>query len=387
MPTPSKLEARPRKAPRTGVDFQLRRKTSAPLYQQVQSLIHEHIAEGRLSEGDRLPSLKQLSDEMGIAYATVARGVRTLVENGVLEARAGSGTQVAPPSLHRLDESSQTDGKTGIIGYIGSNTAEEPHNFYYLSIVAGIESVAFGQEKRLMLLNRDSNVGWDKVDGILVQDGNPQRIIEALPPKVPCVCLLRTTSGVAGVLADDYNGARLGVRHLAELGHRRIAYLVQETVSSSVPSIRQRVNGFRDALHEAGIVPGEKWLHGPNKNLAQDYMRWGYQSMSQWLERDFKASGFTAVFMQIDLVAIGAIKALQEAGLRVPEDVSVLSFDGTPVCQLFSPTIAAVAVPLHRIGATAMELLARQISSGKASDETIILPPVLQNGESVAPLV
>ncbi len=83
-------------------------------------------------------------------------------------------------------------------------------------------------------------------------------------------------------------------------------------------------------------------------------------------------------------MAIGAIKALQDAGLRVPQDVGVLSFDGTPVCELFSPAIAAVAVPLRRIGATAMELLTRQISSGQASDETIVLPPVLQSGESVA---
>ena len=107
--------------------------------------------------------------------------------------------------------------------------------------------------------------------------------------------------------------------------------------------------------------------------------------MSDWLRSGFKKLGCTAVFAQNDLAAIGAIRALQEAGLRVPEDVSVLGYDGTQVCRLFSPTIAAVAIPLHKIGATAMELLTRQISSGKASNETIVLPAEFQPGGSVAP--
>ena len=375
---------RTRQMPPKGVNFRLRKKTSAPLYQQVHSLISDHISEGRLSEGDRLPSLQQLSEEMGIAYATVARGVRALVESGALETRIGSGTHVAAPS-RRNDLGNTAKTAMSLIGYIGSNTDQQQHNFYYLSIVAGIESVISGEEKRLILLNRDSQYGWDKVDGMLIQDAHPERIVEALPRGLPCVCLLRTTDGVAGVVADDYNGARLGVRHLVELGHRRIGYLVQNSAILQIPSIRQRVNGFQDALREANITPAENWIYGPRDVRYKGYVKWGHQSMKEWLEAGFEKLGCTAIFVQNDLAAIGAIRALQEVGLRVPQDVSVLSFDGTPVCELFSPSIAAVAVPLRKIGAAAMELLERQISSGKTSNETIVLPTEWQDGTSVAP--
>lgn len=373
----SAIKRRKKKLP--SVSYQLQKNNTEPLYQQVRSVITDHISEGRLNEGDRLPSLQQLSEEMGIAYATVARGVRTLVESGALEARIGSGTHVATPRRNETN----SDAASGLIGYIGSSNDEGQQNFYYLSIVTGIESVTSQEDKRLILLNRHSKFGWDKVDGVLIQDGTPSRIVDELPSDLPCVCLLRAPEGVAGVVADEYNGARIGVRKLVGLGHQRIGYLVQNKAIEQVPSIRQRINGFRDALQEAGIKPEDNWLFGPQKILADDYVVWGHQSMSQWLASDFKSSGFTALFVQNDMVAIGAIKALQEAGLRVPQDVSVLSFDGTPVCQIFSPTIASVAVPLQRIGATAMELLARQISSGRASDETIVLPAEFQDGESV----
>jgi LacI family transcriptional regulator len=385
--TKTKRRGRTRHAAPRGVTFHLRRNSDLPLYEQVQSVIAEHISKGRLREGDQLPSLQQLSEEMGIAYATVARGVRALVQSGALEAHAGSGTAVAAPSkriLRRTDDYSSFTAATGFVGFIGRNTDNEQHDYHYLSLVSGIETVAIEEEKRLVLLSRRSQFGWDKVEGMLIQDAQPQCIVDDLPRGLPCVCLLRAPEGVAGVVTDDYNGARLGVRRLAELGHRRIGYLIQRSAASTIPSLRQRLNGFHDALHDAGIKSQERWIHN-FEHAEGNYLDWGYQSMNGWLQNGFAQLGCTALFAQNDLVAIGAIRALKETGLRVPDDVSVLGYDGTLACQLFSPTIASVAVPLRQIGARAMELLSRQIQSGETSNETIVLPAEFLPGESVAP--
>jgi len=120
------------------------------------------------------------------------------------------------------------------------------------------------------------------------------------------------------------------------------------------------------------------------KPTGQPYLEWGLEHMQAWLEDDWEAAGCTAILVQNDAGAVGVMQVLQKAGIKVPEQVSVMSFDGTEICDFVSPRLSAVALPLPQIGMKAVEALNRQISGEPSSAESILLPLSLRPGESVA---
>ena len=104
------------------------------------------------------------------------------------------------------------------------------------------------------------------------------------------------------------------------------------------------------------------------------YRAWGCENMKRWLDEDWRELGCTAIFVQNDMAAMGVLDALREAEIRVPEDLSVLSYDGTEVCEFSWPSLAAVEVPLERIATAGMELLLR-ITRGEVLDATTTVLP------------
>jgi LacI family transcriptional regulator len=106
--------------------------------------------------------------------------------------------------------------------------------------------------------------------------------------------------------------------------------------------------------------------------------------MKKWLSDGWRETGCTAILAQNDVAAIGVMQILQEEGIRVPDDVSVMGFDGTEICDLVSPRLWSVMLPLAQIGAKAVEILNRQIAGEADAGETILLPLHLRQGESVA---
>jgi DNA-binding LacI/PurR family transcriptional regulator len=108
--------------------------------------------------------------------------------------------------------------------------------------------------------------------------------------------------------------------------------------------------------------------------------------MADWLRDGFKELGCTAILAQNDMTAIAVVQVLQKEGFKVPEQVSVMGFDGTEICNLITPHLSSVALPLTQIGAKAMEMLNRQIAGEPCQAETILLPLSLRHGDSVAPV-
>jgi DNA-binding LacI/PurR family transcriptional regulator len=230
----------------------------------------------------------------------------------------------------------------------------------------------------------DPNIA-DKVDGVLicaVKESSP--IFGLLPASLPRVSLLTSVENITSVCIDEYGGGQMAVRYLMECGHRRIACLMEKHAWQC----RRRYAGYCDALQEGGVEPDPAWkrLVGPVGEGVSDqpYVEWGRQYMQEWLSDGWKEAGCTAILVQNDVATIGVIQVLQEQGIKVPGEVSVISFDGTEICDLITPRLSAVALPLVQIGAKAVEILNRQIEGEASSPETIILPLGLRLGESVA---
>lgn len=360
----------------------LQRHPRVPKYIKVAEQLRAQVQSGNLKPGDRLPSFVELRDHHQISRGTVEKVHALLERDGLIVREQGRGVFVG---------SAQRREATGIIGFAGQGFAEVQSSLYWAHLVQGIQAEAAREKMQLLLLNSPFHGElWDKVDGVLlgVNEEDLHAQLRHVPPSLPCVSMLTSAEGVAGVLADDYQGARDATRHLLALGHQRIGHLVAGHNSL----IERRLSGYRDALSEAAIEPELRWmrqlrLRARRADSKLEFIEQGRRCVREWLASDWKQAGCTAILTQNDHVAVGAIQSFQEASVRVPEDVSVAGFDGTEMYDFFSPRLTTVKVPLHHIGAVAMRLLLEKIKSGniRQQQETIMLPTHLKEGTSTAP--
>ena len=173
---------------------------------------------------------------------------------------------------------------------------------------------------------------------------------------LPIVSLMTPVDGMESVFGDDEGGGYAATCHLLDLGHRRIATLHGYLTN---PSATDRTNGYYRALNESGIDAKPQWAR-----LLEGSYYWGKRFtiearriVAQWLREDRSQLGCTALVCHNNEAAFGAIQAFTEAGLRVLDDVSVIVFDGTGFCDLVSPGISSVELPLREIGSTAVHML------------------------------
>lgn len=345
-----------------------------PKYVVLAEQLREQIEQGVLKPGDRLPSFVEMRALHGVTPTTVERIYARLEQDNLIVRERGRGTFV-----RQRDERAMN----GVIGISGISFSQQPHP-YWFNLMEGFQEVATKAGVELLLLNENSEISWDKVDGVLTYDSHAtdrERTLAQLPPGMPCVTALEAERDLVSVIADDYQGAYDLTTHLLNLGHRRIGYIYD-------PLSPTRLTGYRTALRDAGVEVDERWARPvpPYAHNACLYTEFGQYVTRQWLESDWADLGCTAIMTQNDDTAIGVMNALSQAGLRVPEDISVAGFDGTEIGRYFLPRITSVEVPLREIAATAMELLLRQVNGEKMNPWTMVLPTKVLPGNSTARL-
>lgn len=164
----------------------------------------------------------------------------------------------------------------------------------------------------------------------------------------------------------------MGTRRLTGLGHRGVAMI---NVAENKDYTTDRLAGYQQALEEAGIPFREELVV-----YAENSVAGGAAAAKSLLAR----GGFSAVFCATDTMAVGAVSALAEAGLRVPQDISIVGFDGLGYQNLVSPRLTSVQQPIFEIGKMlASELLER--ISGRGGKLSRLVPPVMYEGGSTAP--
>ncbi|HKM43728.1 MAG TPA: LacI family DNA-binding transcriptional regulator, partial [Limnochordia bacterium] len=198
-------------------------------------------------------------------------------------------------------------------------------------------------------------VAHSRVDGIiltepLIEDGRIQLLRES---GVPFVFLGSTVdSDVSWVDGDNRGGAFEAVRTLGSLGHKRIAVI---TGDPGLVSTEKRLAGYYDGLNALGIEPQADLV------WAGDFTRQGgYDAVRSHISRVIERE-VTAIFACNDLMAIGGIQALVEAGLVIPDQISIMGFDGIEVGQFLSPPLTTVQQPVFRLGQEVARVLLRQI--------------------------
>lgn len=184
----------------------------------------------------------------------------------------------------------------------------------------------------------------------LVRDGFPIVLQGALPDV-----------NVTSVDVDNVAGARGAVEHLIALGHRRIACITNASLVYT--AAQERLTGYRDALRAAGIDAPAELVAEAAFDAAS-----GHAAMAGLLAR----TTFDAVFVASDVVALGAIGALREAGLRIPADISVVGFDDIPLAAYFDPPLTTVRLPAFELGQAAGRALLDRIADRAVPARTLL---------------
>lgn len=195
-------------------------------------------------------------------------------------------------------------------------------------------------------------------DGIIVmsQSADDDRFIEqVLERNIPLVVLNRKVDhdGIVNIVPDDYQGAYEAVRYLISGGHRHIG-LIEGKVGFH--SSELRAAGYADALRAAGLEVRSRY-----RAIGNYMMDGGYEAMKTLLSQ----VDLSAVFCCNDDMAIGALKAVQDAGYSVPHDISLVGFDDIRFSAFTSPALTTVSRPIEHMGRTGAEHLLQRIASGK----------------------
>ena len=196
---------------------------------------------------------------------------------------------------------------------------------------------------------------------IVVGDSVPETALRDFVkqrPRVPVIVIEReyAVPQVSTLLVDSERGAFTATQHLAEQGCRRIAMIAGPSTGAGSATYGrvQRSEGYRRALATCGMAFDEQLVAEGNFRYES-----GREAMRRLLELDERPD---AVFSANDMMAVGAMSAIRDAGLRVPQDIALVGFDDVPITALMQPPLTTMAMPLTEFGAAAARLLEEQLA-------------------------
>ncbi len=217
-----------------------------------------------------------------------------------------------------------------------------------------------------------------RVDGIIaVPCGTDDSLIESINRNyLPIVLIDRyyDNSKLSFVTTNNHKGGLMATRHLIDMGHKRIA-CIQGTISSN-PS-KERVRGYREAMIEEGF---EEHIRIVGNDFS---IQNGYLETKLLLESENPP---TALFTLSNTITLGALKAIREASLKIPQDISLISFDNYTYMDYMEPPITRIGQPVEDMGKLATKILFDKIESMPNNTSQLKLSPSLIIGESIASL-
>ncbi len=309
-----------------------------------------------------MTTIKVIAQEAGVSKATVSLalndkpGVAPHIRQRILEIAKRLNYQ---PNASARGLALQ---KTQTLGVIVPDISGP----FYAELVRGVGEESRAHDYYLTLcttIGRPSRermyfqlLGEQRVDGIIVvSPRNDEALICQIHAEgFPLVVVdrdIQASDKIVEVIVDNFHGALAGVEHLIGLGHRRIGFI---NGPPEIQATQDRLRGYQLALREHRITPEDRWI------CVGDFRKeGGYRCMQELLSIK---PPLEAIFAANDLMAIGAIKAIREAGKRVPDDIAIVGFDDIPLAAHFDPSLTTVRQPVARMGAVACRLLLQEIN-------------------------
>lgn len=302
-----------------------------------------------------------MKDVANVAHLSTATVARVLHGQGFVSEKSRKRVlEAIEKTGYRLNTLAQSlrRNQTKTIGHLLTSISP---NLFFAGVELGVENEAIKNGYSVLIWNdfedpKRERLGVEtfiqrQVDAIIFTTPiEPQNVYAAIEAGIPVVQVERPTEVKShAVIVDNYTGSTLAVEHLIGLGHQCIGFIGGDPRAFlTSPSVdEQRLAGYRDTMIKNGIMPKEEWLAFGKYYSLED----GYRIMEQFL----KLGDITAVFATCDILAAGALQAIYQHNLRVPEDVSLVGFDNTYAPYL-SPPLTTVEQPMFEIGITAARI-------------------------------
>lgn len=329
-------------------------------------------------------TINDLARKLGLAPSTVSRALRDHPDISKETKRRVLAMAAKTHYQPNLIAQSLQNRRSNNIGVV----VPEIRNTFFSTVISGIEEVAYQAGYTIMVCQSADTVSREvlnikalaanRVAGMLVsisQETTSYEHLElAMRQGIPLVLFDRVAEEleVSKVIVDDFEGAYAAVQHLIERGRTRIAHIGG---TRSMYVSRMRRLGYEAALRDNGLEVSEDYVVDAGYH-EEDGRRAAQRLMSLAEPPD-------AIFTINDPVAIGVFVYLDEAGVKIPDDVALVGFSNNPNTALVRPRLTTVNQPAFEIGRKAAELLLKSLATDSVSDpETIILPTALVVRES-----
>lgn len=320
------------------------------------------------------PTIYDVAKEAGVSIATVSKVINN---TGKMRETTRQKVKEVMERLNyqpNLMASALTGKGTETLGLLVPDIS----NPFFSEMAKTIEDRAHESGMSVILCSTDENEEKEKkylellqrkqVDGFIVASSfhNKTLLKNIVDSHVPLVMLTQHDPGlgVTSISVDDFKGGHEATSHLISKGHRDIAIIAEYTYSSKL-----RTYGYLEALEEHSIQSQEGNIFRTVASIEN-----GRDCLKQIIEREKRP---TAIFACNDLIAIGVIQAAKEAGINVPEDLSVVGFDNTILSTTTVPGLTTIAQPIKDMGRRVVDVIIKEIKENLASKERILFTPQL----------
>jgi len=362
-----------------------------PAHRRVAAALRAEIEGGVFVPGTQLPAEPDLALQFGVSRGTLRQALLSLRADRLIDAVPGRGNFVSRGLPARADR------RRRVIGVVVPSVAQP----YVADLLGWIEEelhgggysmlVGSGGSTRQQQAGRIHRILEEGASGLIVYpidyDPDPQLFEHLLEREFPVVLIDRHLVGLAvdTVEPDNVGGSYAAVRHLTELGHRRICFVSTDNLRTT--SVADRLRGYEEALISAGLPVDRELIFSelPVSRRwpieAADGRRREVAAVARFLERRRP----TAVFTLHDYLAADVLAAAAILGLAVPRDLAVASFDDDPAAARLAVPLTAVAQPREQIGRTCARLVIERIEGRRRETARIVLPTQLIVRQSTSP--
>ncbi len=329
-------------------------------------------------------SIKDIAKAAGVSHSTVSRALH---DSSLISQATRARIQTLASEMgyipDAIAQSLQTQ-QTGTLGLVVTSIADP----FFADLIEGVEEIAATAGMSVLISashidpEREIEImeTFDRrrVDGIIVASSRlgiryTQRLARI---HVPVVLINKHAEedlpSIHSITVDDRGGAYMATEHLLNLGHERIGYL---GMGNRLLSNRNRHNGYREAMIDAGVTPVPAWTATAPCHMENDIMMGQRSFPHLW------NAGISAVFCYNDRVAIGVYMACREHGIDVPSECSVVGFDNIEFAQYMIPPLTTIHQPKREMGQLAMRMIL-DLLEGETVENQVLVPTLIQRESS-----
>jgi len=348
---------------------------NTPLYIQIYNDLKNKIIDNEF-EDEFLPSERILSEMYNVERATLRRSLQLLVKDKLIVKVPGIGSKVNREILAKPEVN--IDASSNIAFILPGGTVDRIYEPFIASFFYNFEKECYRYNYGLFYTKLDSEedlyerVYKKHIKGIVwVSKVNEDLVNKAKELNIPSVCVSNHIPGFNTILCDNYEGSSLATNHLISLGHKRIAYI---NGIKTYLNAMERYTGYIRAMSLQGLQYDDALVRDGNWTFES-----GYEAMKDLIK---SKTGLTAVFAANDMMALGAIKAIHDSGMSVPNDISVVGFDNIKQGTYSSPALTTIAVDTKAFARETLKALNQAVEDTNNPPVKILIPSSLVVRES-----